>query len=173
MEEKSSLEKALLYSNAELGAPQEEKSQMEKMLDSFEAHVSSERATIQEYQEIASRTKNETIRFLVNLILEEEAKHHRLLQAMTQTLRESLTWQSRPDALHFSGELGIDKEEIRRATERFLAEERDGIRRCKVMKKESKKLYYGLFEVLFDVMIRDGQKHEQLLKYINKTLTLF
>jgi rubrerythrin len=149
-----------------------EKSEIETILEWLENHMVSEKSAIAEYEDLASKAGNDTVRFLMNLIVEEEEKHHHLLEVMIQTLRESLTWRKHPEAIHFHTDLGVDKEELRRATERFLAQERDGIRRCRALKRESKKLYYGLFDIFFDLMIRDSLKHQHLLRYINKTLNL-
>lgn len=149
-----------------------EKSDIERILDWLESHMASEKDAIAEYGAVSSKTGNETVRFLMNLIIEEEEKHHHLLNVMIQTLRESLSWRRHDQALHFYPDLRVDKDEVRRATERFLAQEREGIRRCRALKRESKNLYYGLFDIFFDFMIRDSQKHEHLLRYINKTLNL-
>jgi rubrerythrin len=173
MDEKPEIDRLLFYSSPDLERkPFDEKSKIEGILEWFEGHMASEKSMISEYQTVASKTRNETIRFLINLITEEEEKHHRLLQVMIQTLRESLTWQSHSQAIHFHGDLGVDKEEVRKATEKFLTQEREGIQKCKALRKETKKLYYGLFEILFDVMIKDSEKHEHLLKYMNKTLNV-
>jgi hypothetical protein len=59
---------------------------------------------------------------------------------------------------------------LREATEQFIDLEKEGIREYKVLVKESSGYYHGLFKVLLDGMIRDSEKHVELLQFLKESL---
>ena len=59
---------------------------------------------------------------------------------------------------------------MREATEEFIRVEREGIRDYKNLLKESSGYYHGLFKVLLESMIRDSEKHVELLEFLNESL---
>jgi hypothetical protein len=89
---------------------------------------------------------------------------------MIATLKGSLTWTKPKDSL----EGGTDRSQVdgklREATEEFIRVEKEGIRDCKRLIEESSGYYHGLFKVLLDAMIRDSEKHVELLEFLKTSL---
>ena len=72
--------------------------------------------------------------------------------------------------LEGGGDLPVPDGELRPATDELLRLEKDGIREYKLLAKESSGYYNGLFKVLLDAMIRDSEKHVELLEFLKKHL---
>jgi hypothetical protein len=85
-------------------------------------------------------------------------------------LKGSLTWTKPPDSLEGVGELSNVNGKLRDVTDEFIRLETDGIREYKALIKESSGYYHGLFKVLLDGMIRDSEKHVELLEFLKESL---
>ena len=59
---------------------------------------------------------------------------------------------------------------LRGVTEEFIRLEKEGIKDYKTLLKESSGYYHGLFKVLLDSMIRDSEKHVELLEFLKENL---
>jgi hypothetical protein len=55
-------------------------------------------------------------------------------------------------------------------TDEFLRLEKEGIREYKILIKESSSYYHGLFKILLDAMIRDSEKHVELLEFLKENV---
>ena len=55
-------------------------------------------------------------------------------------------------------------------TDEFIRLEKDGIREYRTLAKESTGYYHGLFKILLDSMIRDSEKHVELLEFLKGNL---
>jgi hypothetical protein len=113
---------------------------------------------------------NPMTRFLMQLIVSDEEKHRAVVHAMVSTLKGSLTWTKPPDSLEGGGDLAGVNGKLREVTQELLRLEKDGIREYKILVKESSGYYHGLFKVLLDSMIRDSEKHVELLEFLDKSL---
>ena len=60
---------------------------------------------------------------------------------------------------------------LRAETEEFLRIEKEGIKEYKALLEESSGYYHGLFKVLLGSMIRDSEKHVELLEFLKENLT--
>jgi hypothetical protein len=56
------------------------------------------------------------------------------------------------------------------STDAFIELEREGIKECKTLIKESSGYYHGVFKILLDSMIRDSEKHIELLDFLKEQL---
>jgi hypothetical protein len=85
-------------------------------------------------------------------------------------LRGSLTWTKPAGSLEGAGDLAAMNGRLLEVTDEFIRLERDGIREYKTLVKESNSYYHGLFKILFDSMIRDSEKHVELLEFLKEQL---
>jgi hypothetical protein len=145
-------------------------SPIEKLLNEFEAHEAKEEKSLDVYRKTLSSMPNPLTRFLMQLILSDEEKHRAVMHAMVATLRGSLTWTKPAGSLEGTGDLNEMNGKLRDVTEELIELEKDGIRECQTLVKESSGYYHGLFKVLLDSMIRDSEKHVQLLQFLREHL---
>jgi bacterioferritin (cytochrome b1) len=145
-------------------------SPVEKLLNEFEAHEAKEDRTLEFYKRTMAQMPSPLTRFLMQLIVSDEEKHRAVMHAMVSTLKGSLTWTKPPDSLEGGSELSTTNSKLREVTDDFIRLETEGIREYKTLIKESSGYYHGLFKVLLDGMIRDSEKHVELLQFLKASL---
>ena len=149
---------------------QEGISPVEKLLDEFEAHEAKEDRALDYYKKTLAHMPNAVTRFLMQLIISDEEKHRAVIHAMVSTLRGSLTWSKPAGSLEGVGDLATINGKLRDVTEEFIRLEKDGIKDYRALIKESSGYYHGLFKILLDAMIRDSEKHVELLEFLRDGL---
>jgi len=93
-----------------------------------------------------------------------------VIHAMVATLKGSLTWTKPEGSLESTRDFSKTYDRLRATTEEFIKLEKEGIRESKRLVKESSGHYHGVFKVLLDSMIRDSEKHIELLEFLKKNL---
>lgn len=144
-------------------------SPVERLLNQFEAHEAKEEKSIEIYKKTVGEAANPATRFLLQMIVSDEEKHRAAIHAMAATLRGSLNWSKPAGALE-GGVVVAANDKLSAATDEFLRIENEGIREYKILLDESSGYYHGLFEVLIGAMIRDSEKHVELLEFLKKGL---
>jgi rubrerythrin len=146
-------------------------SPVEKLLNELEAHEAKEEKALEFYRTTFAHMPNPMTRFLMQLIISDEEKHRAVMHAMVATLKGSLTWTKPPDSLEGGvGDLATMNGKLREVTEGFIRLEKDGIREYRTLAKESSGYYHGLFKILLDAMIRDSEKHVELLEFLHENV---
>ena len=69
-----------------------------------------------------------------------------------------------------AGERATSDAKLRETTEELLRLEKEGISEYRKLIRESSGYYNGLFKILLDSMIRDSEKHIELLEFLNEHL---
>jgi len=142
---------------------------VERLLNEFEAHESKEEKALEFYRKTLEQLPDPLTRFLMQLIVSDEEKHRAVIHAMVATLKGSLTWTKPAGSLE-GGDLTSMNGRLRGVTDEFIRLEKDGIREYRTLAKESTGYYHGLFKILLDSMIRDSEKHVELLEFLKGNL---
>ena len=150
------------------GSP--EISPVERLLNEFEAHEAKEEKSLEQYPKLLSTMPNPVTRFLLQLIVSDEEKHRAVIHAMVATLRGSLMWNKPEGSLEGTADLAVTNGQLRVSTDAFIELEKEGIRECKTLVKESSGYYHGVFKILLDSMIKDSEKHIELLEFLKENL---
>ena len=167
--EKGPLADAYMVYGEGLTAPsKEEVSEAERLLEEFESHDVKEGEFIRSYKEIAERSKDSLIKFLLQLIISDEERHHAMIHAMAASLKGNLQWTRQEGAVPSLSDLGEDKAEMLRLTESFIKHEKEGIKETKKLVKECKGYYRGLFPLLLKATIHDSEKHVEVLEFLHQ-----
>ena len=145
-------------------------SPVERLLNEFEAHEAKEEKSIEQYKQLLGTLPSPVTRFLLQLIISDEEKHRAAIHAMIATLKGSLTWTRPEGSLESTGDLAANNRRLRLITEEFIELEKQGIKECKTLAKESIGYYHGVFQILLDCMIRDSEKHVELLEFLKENL---
>jgi rubrerythrin len=146
-------------------------SPIERLLNEFEAHETKEEKSLEYYKKIMGDMPNPATRFLLQLIISDEEKHRAVIHAMVATLKGSLTWTKPAGSLEGgAGDLAAVNGKLLEATDEFIRIEKEGIKDYKTLIGESSGYYHGLFKVLMDSMIRDSEKHIELLEFLRGSL---
>ncbi len=150
------------------GSP--EISPVERLLNEFESHEAKEEKSLEQYRRLLTEMPNPITRFLLQLIISDEEKHRAVIHAMIATLRGSLMWNKPEGSLEGAANLAETNSQLRANTDAFIQLEKEGIRECKTLVKESSGYYHGVFKILLDSMIRDSEKHIELLEFLKENL---
>jgi rubrerythrin len=145
-------------------------SAMERLAAAFESHEEKEQEILRRYRSVVRDSENPFIEFLFGLIIADEEKHHWVTRAMLSTLKGDLLWSRPQEAIRGLSELRVGHRELLKLTEEFIQLEKKGIRTYRKLMKESESYYYGLFAMLFAMMIRDSEKHVEILKFLKNRL---
>jgi rubrerythrin len=145
-------------------------SPVEKLLNDFEAHEAKEDRALEFYKQTLAHLPNPATRFLLQLIVSDEEKHRAVIHAMAATLKGSLNWTKPAASLEGSADAASLNGDLRRVTDELIDLEKAGIREYKALAKESSGYYQGLFKVLLDGMIRDSEKHAEMLEFLKESL---
>ena len=145
-------------------------SPIERLLNEFEAHERKEEESLEQYRKLLGSMPNPVTRFILQLIVTDEEKHRGVIHAMIATLRGSLLWSKPEGSLEGMGDFAAHNEQLRASTDAFIQLEKEGIRECKTLVKESSGYYHGVFKILLDSMIKDSEKHVELLEFLKEHL---
>jgi rubrerythrin len=145
-------------------------SPIERLLNEFEAHEAKEERSLEYYKNALKEMPNPLTRFLMQMIISDEEKHRAVIHAMVATLKGSLTWTKPAGSLEGAGDAAKRNVELREATEAFIRLEKEGVREYKTLIKDSSSYYHGLFKVLLDSMMRDSEKHVELLEFLKENI---
>ena len=150
--------------------PTPEISEPERLLMKFESHDVNEEEFIRAYREIAEKSKDALIKFLLQLIITDEERHHAVMHAMASSLRGSINWTQPKDAIPTLSESGEEKGELLKLTADFIKLEKEGIKESKKLLKSTKGYYQGLFGLLVTTMIHESEKHVEILDFLRRRL---
>ena len=153
-----------------VGVISDETSEVERLMKEFETHETHEAVFVRRYREIFQTMHNPLVKFLVELILADEEKHHKVLESMTSTLKGALTWTRFENAIEGLCNLGQQKDEILNVTEEFIRAERKEIVEYRKLMRPSKRYYQGLFTLFLAAMIHDSEKHIEILEFLRQKL---
>ncbi len=146
-----------------------ERSTVERLLDNLEAQERSERELLDDYSNAAAQMPDRGVRFIMGLILEDEARHHRLMAAMAEDIRSSVEWLHKEGVPSITA-AGDARDKLLASTDRFLEIEHESIDDLKELKKAVKNLNTGMLEMLVESMEADTHKHIGMLKFVRKQL---
>ncbi len=147
-------------------------SAVEQLREALDAHREGEERFLEQYSEAIHRHDSPLVKFILELIQEDEQSHHKLLNRFIARLDSDLTWRKNEnDELPRVGAVTMDQRlNMLDMTNRFIGEELQSIAQCKALMKMGKDCYGGLLNLMLSTMIIDSQKHLLLLRFMRKQL---
>jgi rubrerythrin len=135
----------------------------ERLTRALEAHLAAGAQDIADFQNLAQDSDHPAVQLLLGMIVEDEQRHHALLQRMIQRLEEGLDSEVLP--LTSDAEVGGDGGVVARLRA-LIRDEEEGARYLRHLARQEPRLYHGLFRVLLETVARDSQKHAYMLRYL-------
>lgn len=145
-------------------------SSVQRLMNEFQSHAQHEEQWLTDYQAMGKEARDPLIRFLFRLIVDDEQRHHQLTRRMITQLKEELAWTRTEGLAPRVYEIAKKRKQMGASVERFLEAEREGIKQCERLKKESQGLYRDVFVLLYTTMIHDSQKHIGILEFLRQKL---
>lgn len=141
----------------------------QELIKALQHHLDSEREALVQYGTLIDDTPDDRVRFLVQMILDDEVRHHQLFAEMIKRLRSEL--EQRGTSALPPMRTGRGDPRLREQTTRLLALERDDIKELRELRKELAKVAdTEWWSVLAEVMAADNRKHIKLLEFVRDHL---
>jgi rubrerythrin len=139
----------------------------QELYDHVTAHGKNEGEILQSYQEFAESTDSPAFAYLARMILDDERRHHQLLDDLAETIRTSAELTGEPTPIPDLGEFKADRERILAETERFLAWEKEDNHGLERLAKELKDVRdTTVWQLVVRLMQQDNEKHRRILEFI-------
>jgi rubrerythrin len=139
----------------------------ERLFRYFNQHVAEEQDLIDAYSTLADQTDSKAFAYLARIIVDDEAKHHRLFGELVNAVRAEVEFRDVGPQVPPLGGWGSEPQAVLAATENLLRRERDDARQLKRLEKEMRDLRdTTLWTLLVKVMEADTDKHIRILEFI-------
>ena len=139
----------------------------QELYDHVTAHGKNEGEVLEGYAELAESTDSPAFAYLARLILEDERRHHQVLDDLAETIRTSAELSGEPTPIPNLALFAADRERILKETERFLALEDEDNKALDRLAKQLKDVRNTtLWELVVRLMQDDNTKHRRILEYI-------
>src|SRR6266540_5335939 len=135
-------------------------------ISAIQSHEIAELDAIAVYRDLAARATDPVIAGLLRMLLQDEERHHGILQAIGMDSRLA------------SGRYGYESPKRRDAQtaqsvdllRNFARQERDGATELKRLANQAPQLVGDVFSLLLELMAMDSMKHEKVLSFIVREL---
>ena len=132
-------------------------------------HVTNERVLLEEYVRAASTTDSKALAYLVNLLVEDERRHHILFSELAAALKSDSEVRAEDPAIPHLDFSRADRSGIRDLTDGLLQREQDDLRELKQLEKELRTVKdTTLWALLVELMQRDTDKHIAILRFAQR-----
>lgn len=145
-------------------------SSVQRLMNEFQSHASHEEHWLATYRSIAKEANDPLVRFLLDLIVADEERHHQLTSRMISKLKDELAWTRSAGLGRRVYEKGESGRRLLSSLESFVAAERKAIKEYERLKKQSQGLYRDVFAMLYTTMIHDSHKHIGMLEFLRRKL---
>jgi len=132
-------------------------------------HIELEKGLLAEYREIADSTESKAFRYLVNLLIEDEIRHHKLFLELADSLETLALMKPEEPAVPLIDFARADRAGVLEATKRLLEHENEDARELRRLQRELRESKDdSLTGLLVELMQRDTQKHIAILRFVRK-----
>ena len=130
-------------------------------------HGAEEGALLATYEGLAAESPDETVRYLVNLILEDEHRHHRLLAELSNAMAWGVSAEPPVDTVpHLSRVLDGA---LLKQTTRLRKSEQADYRALKRLRRRLRPFAdTTLWVLIVDLMLLDTKKHATILRFLER-----
>ena len=146
-----------------------DRSWAEKVSDHLTQHVEKERALLEEYTEVAEGTNSKSLAYLINLLIEDERRHHRLFAELAASLQNAIDGRSEGSSVPELDLYRVDRAEVLAVTSKLLQNEEDDAIELKRLHQELGIVKdTTLWGLLVELMQRDTDKHIAILRFAQR-----
>lgn len=144
----------------------------QRLTHHLQDHMETEREALHSYAHLAEATQSDRVRFLINMIIDDQVRHHRTFRDMIHWIRAEHSQRDDVEVQMGRGSLtavGDEREHLVEMTHQLLAmlreEDRD-LDELETMVKEVADTAW--WSALIEVMRLDAKKHVLILETVEK-----
>jgi hypothetical protein len=151
--------------------PTQPPSLSERVIRALEAHASAEAHDVATCEQVMQRSEDPVVKLLVGMIVEDEQRHHSLLQSMVRRLQEEVEFVSSPTALPV-GDDDVDNSDTELPTtlRNLIRDEHEAARHLRHIARQEPHMYGGLYPILLETIARDSEKHATIFRFLLQRL---
>jgi hypothetical protein len=145
----------------------------QEFFDHVSGHIATEGAILDEYQRLAEDPAGSpAFRYLADLILADERRHHQLFNDLAESIRKFAALQPDEEPIPSLQGLKADRKRIMETTERLLKVERADAKELKFLARKLKEARVTtLWGLLIELMQDDTAKHIKILQFLRHRAT--
>ena len=130
-------------------------------------HTRREGAMLEEYVATAEGTKSKALTYLINMLVEDEHRHHRFFNELASSLKSEAELSGVEPVIPRLDLRVVDSADLLATTRRLLEHEQSDAAELKRLHKELRDLQdTTLWGLLVEVMQRDTEKHIAILRFV-------
>ncbi len=139
------------------------------MFEHLTDHTRREGAMLNEYAAIAEATESKALNYVINLLLDDERRHHRYFNELASSLKSESELSGDDPVVPRLDLDRVDRAELRETTERLLEHEKSDAKELERLRKELRDVKdTTLWGLLVDIMFRDTEKHIAILRFVEQ-----
>lgn len=138
----------------------------QEAFDALVAHERDEAEIIAAYETFAKDTESDVVQFLVELIVEDEHRHHRVIGQLANTIRAQATFEDVNPRVPYLDVHRHRDQQLLAATRMFLDIERKDRHHLKDLAKSVEQSAGEVDAFVVDLMRMDTERHIAILKFI-------
>lgn len=140
-----------------------------QMFQHLTGHTRREGAMLADYAELAATTESNALRYVINMLLEDERRHHRYFDELAMSLKSEAEFSEDEPVVPRLDLDRADPVELHDVTNRLLENEKADAKELRRLRKELHDVKdTTLWGLLVDVMLRDTEKHMEILEFIRR-----
>lgn len=138
------------------------------LFEHLTSHGRMEGAILEEYRRAAEGSSSRAMTYLVNILIEDELRHHRMFAELAQSLKSDAELSGDPVIPRMDFDR-VDGAAVLEVTERLLQREKKDSEELKRLHRELRDVDdTTLWGLLVDLMRRDTEKHIAILQFAKR-----
>jgi rubrerythrin len=130
-------------------------------------HIENESSLLQDYVAAAEKTDSKAFAYLVNLLVDDERRHHSTFAALASSLKTEAELGGEEPEIPYLDLDRADRAEVRELSERLMQREREDAAELKRLHGQLKDVRNtSLWDLLVSTMRRDTDKHIEILDFV-------
>ena len=138
-----------------------------EMFTHLTEHTRREGALLQEYVEVASTTESKALSYVVDLLVEDERRHHRFFDDLAASLKSESELSSEQPVIPRLDLDRLERADLLAATQRLLDHEQSDAKELRRLHNALRDMQdTTLWGLLVEIMMRDTEKHISILRFV-------
>ena len=139
----------------------------QQLYDHVASHGKNEGQILSSYEELVNGTESPAFAYLARLILDDERRHHQMLDDLATTIRTTAELSGEPTPIPALDPIDGERDRLLAQTEQFLALEQEDNKELERLAKELKDVRNTtMWQLVVRIMQQDNEKHRRILEFI-------
>ena len=132
-------------------------------------HIAAEIDLLTAYKTAAEESKSLAFSYLANLIIEDEKRHHRVFEELSNALRSDVEMRPIEPAVPDMAGFGDMPQKVVDLTDTLLAREEEDAAELRMLSRQLRDVRdTTLWQLLVKIMELDTEKHAEILSFVRK-----